>query len=302
MSHLPSLRQLEFLIALVEEKHFGRAAQKCNVSQSALSTALKELEQNLGVHLAERTKRSVTITPLGNSLADRARRILLDTRALIDYATANSQFLSGEMKLGVISTVGPYLLPRVMPGIRRQFPDLRLFVKEGMTNDLLLGLQNGHLDAVLLALPFEIGDLAYSSLFEDGYKLAVGRDHPLANRKNVSGADLSDTKMMLLEKGHCLQRHALSAFAPVGPIQDNAFEATSLSTLVGMVAEGLGTTLLPQVAINAGLTDNYDICLVDVDKALPREIVLAWRKSSPRGEELQHLGEFIKQKHQAQER
>ncbi|KZK90594.1 Hydrogen peroxide-inducible genes activator [Pseudovibrio sp. Ad46] len=295
MSHLPSLRQLEFLVALVEEQHFGKAAEKCNVSQSALSTALKELEQNLGVHLAERTKRSVTITPLGNSLADRARHILLDTKAFVDFAAANSKFLSGDMKLGVISTVGPYLLPGIMPQLRKKFPELRLFIKEGITHDLLAALQSGHLDAVLLALPFEIGDLVHFPLFEDGYKLAVTPQHPLANRQHVEGQDLTDTKMMLLEKGHCLQQHALSAFLPDGPVQDSSFEATSLSTLVGMVAEGLGTTLLPDVAITAGLTDNYDVCLIDVDKALPREIALVWRKSSPRGEELQHLGEFIKQ-------
>ncbi|WP_075699145.1 LysR substrate-binding domain-containing protein [Pseudovibrio brasiliensis] len=300
MSHLPSLRQLEFLVALVEEQHFGRAAEKCNVSQSALSTALKELEQNLGVHLAERTKRSVTITPLGNALADRARRILLDTRAFVDFASANSRFLAGDLKLGVISTVGPYLLPGLMPHLRKKFPELRLFIKEGMTSDLLLALQNGYLDAVLLALPFEIGDLAYETLFEDGYKLAVGPDHPLAKLKHAEGVDLEGTRMMLLEKGHCLQQHALSAFTPIGPVQDSTFEATSLSTLVGMVAEGLGTTLLPDIAIKAGLTDKYDLHLVDVDKALPRKITLTWRKSSPRGEELKQLGEFIKQIYEGQ--
>ena len=294
MSYLPSLRQLEFLVALSEEEHFGRAAEKCHVSQSALSTALKELELQLGVVFAERTKRSVVMTPIGRQLADKARRILLDAKAFVDFAKANSQFLAGDLKLGVIPTIGPYLLPRVMPGLRRQFPELRLFIREGKTDELLHAVHNGHLDVLMIALPYEIGDLMTYSLMQDSYKLAVSLDHPLAMRGDVSGQDLDKVQMMLLEKGHCLQRHALSAFSPVGPIQDTSFEATSLSTLVGMVSEGLGTTLLPDMAIDAGLTDHFDVALIDLEKAYPREVVLAWRKSSPRAEEMVQLGAAIK--------
>ncbi len=290
---LPSLRQLEFLVALADEQHFGRAAEKCHASQSTLSAGLKELEATLKVVVAERTRRSVTLTPIGKELAARARRLLADAKAMVDYAAANMGVLSGDLRLGAIPTLAPYLLPQIVPEVRRNYPDLKLYLREAKTDDLLHSLHAGEVDAVLLALPYEIGDLAVFPLFEDNYQLAIQPDHPLAKRPRLSGEDLTDIQMMLLEKGHCLQRHALSAFAPLGPQQDLTFEATSLPTLVAMVAEGLGATLLPDIAIDAGVAEGQDVALVPLKGAHPRRIAFVWRKTSPRGAELELLGEAI---------
>lgn len=292
---LPSLRQLEFLVALADEQHFGRAAEKCHASQSTLSAGLKELEATLKVVVAERTRRSVTLTPVGKELANRARQLLADAKALMDYAAANSGVLSGALRLGAIPTLAPFLLPQVIPEIRRRYPDLKLYLREAKTDELLHNLHSGQIDALLLALPYEIGDLTVFPLFEDNYRLAIQPGHPFAKRPFLTGEDLTEIQMMLLEKGHCLQRHALSAFDPLGPQQDRTFEATSLPTLVAMVAEGLGATLLPDIAVEAGVAEGQDVALVPLRGAHPRQIALAWRKTSPRSAELQKLGETIVQ-------
>jgi LysR family transcriptional regulator, hydrogen peroxide-inducible genes activator len=290
---LPSLRQLEFLVALADERHFGRAAEKCHASQSTLSAGLKELETTLKVSVAERTRRSVTLTPVGKELADRARLLLADAKAMVDFAAANMELLSGDLRLGAIPTLAPYLLPQIVPDIRRSYPALKLFLREAKTDELLQSLHAGEIDALLLALPYEIGDLTVYPLFDDTYQLAIQPTHPLAECVFLTGKDLSGIHMMLLENGHCLQRHALSAFAPLGPHQDRTFEATSLPTLIAMVAEGLGATLLPQLAIDAGVADGQEVALVPLKGAHPRQIVLAWRKTSPRSAELRLFGEAI---------
>jgi LysR family hydrogen peroxide-inducible transcriptional activator len=291
---LPSLRQLEFLVALADEQHFGRAAEKCHASQSTLSAGLKELEATLQVVVAERTRRSVTLTPVGRELADRARRLLFDAKALVEFAAANAGELSGELRLGSIPTLAPYLLPQVIPELRQAFPDLKLFLREAKSDELLHGLHGGQIDAALLALPYEIGNLTTYELFQDDYLLALRPEHALAGRGELTGRDLTNLEMMLLEKGHCLQRHALSAFAPLGPRQDRTFEATSLPTLVAMVAEGLGATLLPRIAVEAGVADGQDVALVPLRGAHPRTVALVWRKTSPRSGELETLGDALK--------
>lgn len=290
---LPSLRQLEFLVALADEQHFGRAAEKCHASQSTLSAGLKELEATLNVVVAERTRRSVTLTPIGQELADRARCLLADAKAMVDHAAANSGLLSGDLRLGAIPTLAPFLLPQIIPEIRKTYPKLKLFLREAKTDELLQGLYSGAIDAALIALPYEIGELTVYPLFEDNYQLALRPDHPLAKRASLNGEDIAEMQMMLLEKGHCLQRHALSAFGPLGPHQDRTFEATSLPTLVAMVAEGLGATLLPELAVEAGVADGQDVALVPLKGAHPRQIALVWRKTSPRSAELEKLGETI---------
>ncbi|GGB49375.1 LysR family transcriptional regulator [Roseibium aquae] len=289
----PNLRHLEFLAALDEEVHFGRAAERCHVTQSALSAGIKELEAGLGVSVAERTRRSVTLTPVGRELARRARDILSDARAFVDYAKSQKGALSGDFRLGAIPTLAPYLLPQVLPDIQKRYPDLRLYVREAVTDDLLDALQAGRLDAILIALPYDLGDLAVFEMFDDGYELAVPASHELAACDCLAKTDLAELEMMLLEKGHCLQRHALSAFGRNGPAQDRSFEATSLPTLVAMVAEGLGTTLLPDLAIRAGVTRGYDVKLVPLEGALPRKVALACRKHSPRKEEISRLAEVM---------
>jgi LysR family hydrogen peroxide-inducible transcriptional activator len=296
----PNLRHLEFLVALNAEQHFGHAAERCHVTQSTLSAGIKELEEGLGVIVAERTRRSVQLTPVGKDLADRAQRILADTRALVDYASAQSGVLSGDFRIGAIPTLAPYLLPQVLPSIRLQHPQLRLYMREAVTDDLLDGLMTGALDAALLALPYETGDLVTFPMFEDGYQLAVPAGHALSACDVVSAREVAGLEMMLLEKGHCLQRHALSAFQPEGPRQDRSFEATSLPTLIAMVAEGLGTTLLPDIAVRAGVANGHDVELVPLNGAYPRTVALACRKQSPRKEDIRRLAELMAQAHNKQ--
>ncbi|MGC9368453.1 MAG: hydrogen peroxide-inducible genes activator [Paracoccaceae bacterium] len=292
---LPTLRQLRFLVALADELHFGRAAEACHVTQSTLSNGLKELEGLLGAQLAERTKRSVLMTPLGEDIAERARAMLAEAQDIVDLAQRQAGLLSGPLRLGTIPTVGPFLLPRALPELRERFPGLQLYLREELTEQLIKGLRAGRLDAILIARPFDIGDLEFETLFEDGYQLATAPGHPLAGRKVLAGPDLAGENLLLLERGHCLQRHALSAFPEAGARQDETFAATSLATLVAMVEEGLGITLLPQLAIDAGAARHADLSLVPLRGACPRHVVLAWRRSSARTEEFRQLAEALRE-------
>ncbi|WP_319533237.1 hydrogen peroxide-inducible genes activator [uncultured Cohaesibacter sp.] len=295
---LPSLRQLTFLVALSEELHFSNAAKRCNVTQSTLSAGLKDLEAILQVSLAERTKRSVIMTPIGARIAAKARELLTDAEDLVTMASEASAPLSGDLHLGAIPTVGPFLLPRLRPLIKVAYPDLRLFLREELTEPLLEGLRSGRLDAALIALPHNTGELMTHELFDDGYHLVVPMDHPLscATRTDLTG--LRDQKFMLLEKGHCLQQHALSAYP--GLINRNEeFDATSLPTLMAMVEEGLGTTLIPDLAIDAGLTRGHQVHRISLPDALPRRIALVWRRSSAREADFLLLADLLREARQS---
>lgn len=291
---LPSLQQLRFLVALADELHFGRAAETCHVTQSTLSNGIKELEATLGVALAERSKRSVLLTPVGEEIADRARRLLADATDLVDAAKRHSGTLRGDLRLGAIPTVGPFLAPKLMPLVREAFPELRVYFREELTESLIAGLKAGRLDAILFALPFDHEGLETIELFEDDYQLATPLDHRLANLEAASGNDLSGEKLLLLEKGHCLQRHALSAYPDAHATPDDSFAATSLVTLVSMVSEGLGMTLLPQLAIDADVTRGARLALIPLTGACPRRIVLAWRKTSARSKDFAVLAEIMR--------
>jgi len=293
--NLPSIRPLQFLVALADELHFGRAADRCFVTQSTLSSGIKDLENLLGVSLAERTKRTVLMTPLGQDIAERALAILADTREIVERAQQQTGVLRGPLKLGSIPTIGPFLFPRLLPRLRQDFPELRLYLREELTDSLLSGLRAGRLDLILIALPYETGNFHIEPLFEDSYQLATMPNNPLAAHRALQGADLDDETLLLLGKGHCLQRHALSAFPESHARQDESFAATSLSTLIAMVEEGLGNTLLPQLVVDAGATRNSDIALVPLEGAWPRQVVLAWRKSSARSEEFMQLAALLKQ-------
>ncbi|SFJ85231.1 hydrogen peroxide-inducible genes activator [Celeribacter neptunius] len=292
---LPSLRQLRFLVALSEELHFGRAAEACFVTQSTLSTGIQELEDILGAPVAERSKRSVLMTPLGEELAARARVMLAEAQDMVELAQSQSGTLRGTLKLGTIPTVGPFLFPRLLPRLRQDYPDLRLYMREELTEHLIAGLRAGRLDVILIALPFETGDLEIESLFEDDYQLATAPGHRLISGRAIGGPDLDDETLLLLERGHCLQRHALSAFPESHAKQDETFAATSLPTLVAMVEEGLGITLLPQLAIDAGVTRNTEIELTPLFGTKPREVVLAWRKSSARSADFHRLAGLLRE-------
>lgn len=292
--NLPSLQQLRFLVALADELHFGRAAEACHVTQSTLSNGIKELEAILGVSLAERSKRSVLLTPVGSEVAERARQLLADATDMVDAAKRHSGTLRGDLRLGAIPTVGPFLVPKLMPRMRQRFLDLRVYFREELTESLIAGLKAGRLDAILIALPFEIEGLDWVELFDDGYQLATPLAHRLSGRAAVTGGDLEGEKLLLLEKGHCLQLHALSAFPDSHAAQDDSFAATSLVTLVSMVEEGLGITLLPQLAIDAGVARGTRLALAPLEGACPRRIVLAWRRTSARAGDFNQLAEVFR--------
>lgn len=294
---MTTLRQMRFLVALADTENFSRSAALCNVTQSTLSTALKEMEARLGVTVAERNTHSVLMTPIGKALAERAREILAK---VADFeATAQAETAAGmtQLRLGVIPTVGPFLLPRALPGLRAIWPDMQIYLREELTESLLSGLTEGRLDLILIALPHDLpSQVETMLLFEDDYSLATPRAHPLANLSRVEGTDLAGRRLLLLERGHCLQKHALSSVPGVALEEDTSFSATSLPTLVSMVEEGIGVTLLPNLAIDAGLTAGHDLHLSHLAGAAPRQIVLAWRKSSAQSDIFRTIGERLSRK------
>ncbi len=291
---MTTLRQLTFLVALADAKNFSRAAEVANVTQSTLSTGLKELEARLGVRVAERTTHSVLMTPIGEALAERARDILVRVGDLEDLARSEAAAGTSLLRLGAIPTVGPFLLPRALPLLRNEWPKMRIFLREELTDSLVAGLMDGRLDLILIALPHELPpQIETLPLFEDGYSLATPLEHPLANMDIVEGGDLVGRDLLLLEKGHCLQRHALSSVPGVSIGQDETFSATSLPTLVSMVEEGLGLTLLPHLATDAGLADSHEIHLSDLANATPRQVALAWRSTTTNAELFRDIGEVL---------
>ncbi|MDP2696708.1 hydrogen peroxide-inducible genes activator [Thalassospira sp.] len=264
------------------------------MTQSTLSTGLKELEGRLGVVLAERTRHSVMMTPTGTEIAARARKVLASIKDIETVARQRSGAFQGEVRLGAIPTVGPFLLPHALPQIRRRWPDLRIFLREELTDSLVEGLTAGRLDLILVARPYELGDAIVQPLFQDGYQLAVSNNHPLAIKGAASPDDLSQTPLLLLERGHCLQRHALSAFPGTDLRVDDSFAATSLPTLISMVEEGLGITLLPDLAVDAGATRGHEVTLLPLPGCCPREVALAWRPGSPHATEFAQIAALFR--------
>ena len=292
-THLPTLRQLRYLVALAEHHHFGRAAEACFATQSTLSAGLQELEALLGATLVERTKRKVLMTPLGEAVAARARDLLRGAEDIADLVRAAGRPLTGTLRLGVIPTIAPFLLPRVLPDLRRRFPDLRLVLREDLTARLLERLANAELDAALLALPYDAPDMEMVSLAEDPFVLACPPDHPLAARESVAGADLAGAGLLLLEEGHCLRDHALAACALPVPSGNEDLLGTSLGTLVQMVASGLGVTLLPELAVAGGILRGTDLVTRPLTGGGTRRLGLAWRRSTTRKDEFRLLGEAL---------
>lgn len=294
MSFPPTLKQLRYLTALHKTNHFGKAAEACHVTQSTLSAGLQELENLLGAQLVERTKRSVMFTALGHAVVERAQTILNDVDDLTAMAEAAKDPLKGIIRLGIIPTIAPFLLPKIMPAIRQHLPDLELHLREEKSSVLCDLLKAGELDLVLYALPFSCGDVAEMPLFEDGFLAAYphGEDHA----ETITTRDLQKSRLMLLEEGHCLRDHALSACQLVGANVKEAMAGTSLHTMVQMVAAGHGITLLPEMAVTAGLTQNVAVDVVPFSDIRPtRTIGLVWRHTNPRAETFKALGETIKE-------
>ncbi len=292
---MTTLRQMRFLVALADAGNFSRAAEACNVTQSTLSTGLRELESRLGVQLAERTTHSVMMTRTGLELAARARDILARVQDFEALARQEAEGGASLLRLGAIPTVGPFLIPRALPTLRQAMPGMRVYLREELTDRLLAGLAHGRLDLILIALPHELPpQIETEPLFEDDYSLAVPRGHPLANVERVEGPDLADRSLLLLEKGHCLQKHALHSVPGVTLAEDESFSATSLPTLVSMVEEGMGITLLPDLATDAGLTVGHNLHLARIAGTTPRRVVLAWRQSSASADLYRKVGEILR--------
>ena len=290
-----TLRQLRFLTAVAETLNFSRAAEICFVTQPTLSAGIKELEDRLGVRLIERTKRHVMLTPVGEEIAARAEALLLGAKEIEEAAAAHLRPDEGDLRLGAIPTIGPFLIPPALPRLREDFPNLRFYLREEMTEGLIEGLNAGRLDLILIALPFDIGGLEHEVLFDDGYHLAA--PHGWTQPSDRHFADSG--KLMLLERGHCLQRHALSAFPDRHLRADESFAATSLTTLIAMVSEGLGITLLPDLAVDAGVVARDEVALTPLPDACPRQVVLAWRKTSARKDVFHKIAAILEQSRRA---
>lgn len=295
MRAVPTLRQLRYLVAVVDRCHFGQAAAACNVSQSTLSAGIQELEDLLGAPLLERTKRTVVPTALGRDVADRSRDLLKGAEELMDVAQAAREPMAGPLRLGVIPTVGPFLLPRALPRLRETFPKLQLYLREDQTARLLERLDAGELDAVLLALPYALGDLEIMDLGEDRFSVVYPADHRLPATGAATPADIARENLLLLEDGHCLRDQALAACELESARRNTAFNGTSLHTLVQMVANGLGVTLMPQMALDAGIVRGLDVAVRPMaDGTQHRRIGLVWRRTSARKETFRRLGEALR--------
>ncbi|MGA7322906.1 MAG: hydrogen peroxide-inducible genes activator [Rhodomicrobium sp.] len=291
---LPSVRHLRHLVALADHEHFGHAAAACHVTQSTLSASIKELEALLEAGLVDRTKRRVVFTPLGLETVSRARKIIAELEELADAARASREPLSGTVRMGVIPTIGPYLLPRLLPGLRRAYVRLKLYLIEDLTARLIEALHEGKLDLALLALPYECGAVETWILFEDAFLVAFPRSRALANEVHITPKQLMNEELLLLKDGHCLRDHALAACHLAGRRQAEAFEATSLPTLVQMADNGLGTTLLPAIAVKAGLLRGTGLITRPFVSDNPaREIGLVWRKGTGRRHEFLVLAEEL---------
>ena len=279
-----NLRDLKYLVALADHRHFGRAAEASFVSQPTLSTQVRKLEEELGVALVERAPRRVMLTPIGAEIAERARKVVAEVEQLGEIARRSRDPEAGTVRLGLFPTLAPYLLPHVLPGIRRKFPRLELLLVEEKTDQVLARLRDGRLDAGVLALPLHDEPLHVEPLFDEPFVLAVPRGHALAGRASVPVSELDDRHLLLLEEGHCLRDQALEVCRLAGADERDGFRATSLETLRQMVASGVGITLLPMLAVQPPVPPSPDIALVPFRRPVPsRRIAMVWRRSSAMG-------------------
>jgi LysR family hydrogen peroxide-inducible transcriptional activator len=292
--YLPTLKQLQYLVALREHGHFGKAADACFVTQSTLSAGLRELETLLGVTLVERTRRVVRFTALGEKIADKAVRVIREAEELAELARAEGQPLHGELRMGVIPTIAPFLLPAMLPRLRRQWPSLKLYLREETSQAACEALHRGQLDCVLLALPYACGDVDSAPLFDDRLFVAFPRGEAPSG-KLVEVGDIDENRMLLLEDGHCLKDQALSACNRPDLRAHAAMMGTSLHTLVQMVDNGLGLTFVPAMAIEAGILDGTRVDARPLHSVNGfRRIALIWRRSSPRENEFQMLATALR--------
>ncbi len=295
MVNLPTVKQLRYLIALEKHLHFGRAAEASFVTQSAFSVAIKDLEELLNVVLVDRTNRSVVFTSAGKLVAQQARLAIFDIEGIVDIAKSVQEPLSGVLKMGVIPTIAPFLLPKILPKVRKKFPKLELYLKEEQTKKIHELLLDGELDLLLLALPIDLKNTESISIFNDPFKLAFKKGTTLIDPEKFSPNKLNKESILLLEDGHCLRDHALSACSLGRKEKISKFSASGLYSLIQMVDSDLGVTFIPQMAIDAGLLKNTKVQTKDLKDKSYREIGLAWRKSSVRKNEFKLLADVIRE-------
>ena len=287
-----NLRDLQYLVAVADHQHFGKAADVCHVSQPTLSQQIKKLETYLGVAIFERDNRHVRLTPIGIDLVAKARRIVAESENLIQLAKSAGDPSVGDLRIGAFPTLAPYYLPKVLPAVRKKLPNLRLFLVEEKSPQLIQQLQSGELDAALLAMPIKQEGLDAVPLFEESFWLTVAADHPLARRKSVNVEDLQGLSLMLLEDGHCLREQALEVCQLAGASESATFKASSLETLRQMVASGLGVTLLPAMAKR---DDDVHVRYIPFKTPPVRQVALVYRSSTARRQSLVLLIQVLRQ-------
>jgi LysR family hydrogen peroxide-inducible transcriptional activator len=293
-----TLTELRYLVAVADQRHFGRAAAACSVTQPTLSAQLQKLETTLGVKLFERSSKSVTPTERGAEIIEQARVVLEATEKLLDVARSKLEPLSGRLRLGVIPTLGPYLLPWLVRPLQARFQRLELVFREVKTSELLEELAGRKLDAGILALPFDAGALEHLELFEEPFYVLAPRAHPLASRASVRESDLAGERVLLLDEGHCMRDQALAicskARDPAGAATNGDFRATSIETLRHMVGAGMGLTLIPALALGEGANGAAQAVALPFAAPAPvRRMALAWRRTHPRRADFLALAEFV---------
>lgn len=295
MAHLPTLRQLSYLIALYEERHFGRAAEASHVSQSTLSAAIRELETLLDAHLVDRSRRAVLFTPLGKALVIKAKGVVQGAVEMTELVRSQRAPLTGTLRLGVIPTIAPYLLPATLAPLRRDYPKLELHLVEDFSHVICAGLEAGNLDLVLLALPFNCGDVDSMELLEDSFFVALPNFRADDFGDTVSSTELDPADLLLMEEGHCLRDHALEACNLAGQGASASILGTSLHTLIQMVDNGLGITLVPEMAVRGGLLKGTSVVIRPLasESTASRRIGLVWRRGSPMAEEFGLFGRAL---------
>jgi LysR family hydrogen peroxide-inducible transcriptional activator len=289
-----NIRDLRYLVALADTRHFGQAADRCHVSQPTLSAQIRKLEEYLGVTLVERQPRRVALTAEGERVVERARRLVKEADDIIELARGSRDPLSGRLRIGLIPTVGPYLLPRVASRLRRRLPRLQLLLFEYQTGPLLERLRNGEIDLGILALPVSLEGLESRPLYDEPFMVAVPDKHPLAAQKAVKPADLNGETLLLLEDGHCLRDQALEVCGRIDVHEEPDFRATSLETLRQMVGAGLGITLLPELAVDGPFAAARGLAVRPFTRPVPvRTIGAVWRRSSTRGPAIQAVCDVV---------
>ena len=294
-TYLPTIKQLQYLVALHEHGHFGRAADASFVSQSTLSAGIRELESLLGVTLVERSRRVVRFTALGEQVVAKANKLLREAEELSDLVQAAGKPLSGQLRMSVIPTIAPFMIPRILPRLRKERPDLQLMLREETSQDSIESLQHGRADCVLLALPYDTGEVEIEHIMDDQLYVAFPKDDPRDPPAEIPPDMIDQGRLMLLEDGHCLRDHALAACNRSELRASAGMIGTSLHTLVQMVDNHLGLTMLPQMAIDAGILANTDVVARPVkSENAKREIALLWRKNSPREADFKLLAEELR--------